>query len=477
MDLAEQIDDFIPSGQPSHSEMDSLIMLIFILVILSIFILWLGRFLYQKFVIKKAEIKIDESNSNDEILNEEKSSEQPQNSQQTTEVKTQPQPNFPKRSQSSSNLRKRITKKSLGAEIPKQRRSRSVPPPTTVSGTNEVTSLWTSRVFKWLYSDLAIVNDLLFGFITAINQTIARNTKENEILIEIVRLLPESTAPIITNIFCDKPQTVSEVFVTMNVDSTLVMQVKAFRHVSERTDVLHYRVSVKLRGNLSVAMNYTALIGEMRIEGKPDLKLSIAPIGMINLNEKNEKIIQDKICENLNKTFYETIYPIDFSVHASCPRAVRNGKNDYHSGFSYGRRLLVKIVKGEDLTFARNPFCVVEMDEPPQKNQTGSRQGSSPYWDEHFLFDLSNASSEILFEVYDCAANPKFEFPKFLGLGLVGVDEIAVGNSSFQKINLQSRPYENQDISGSIIVEFAFMEGPQVNRPQRIEGNSKIPLK
>lgn len=50
-----------------------------------------------------------------------------------------------------------------------------------------------------------------------------------------------------------------------------------------------------------------------------------------------------------------------------------------------GKRLLVKVVKGDCITNAKDPYCVIEMDEPPQKNQTGARQGSAPYWDEHFL--------------------------------------------------------------------------------------------
>lgn len=52
---------------------------------------------------------------------------------------------------------------------------------------------------------------------------------------------------------------------------------------------------------------------------------------------------------------------------------------------SSGRRLLVKVMKGEGLAHAEDPYCVVEMDEPPQKNQTGARQGKTPFWDEHFL--------------------------------------------------------------------------------------------
>lgn len=54
-------------------------------------------------------------------------------------------------------------------------------------------------------------------------------------------------------------------------------------------------------------------------------------------------------------------------------------------GMSSGRRLLVKVVKGEGLMHATDPFCIIEMDEPQQKNQTGARQGTNPYWDEHFL--------------------------------------------------------------------------------------------
>lgn len=54
MDLAEQVEDFIPVIQSrGDSEMDSLIMFIFILLILSLLLLWLGRFLYQKYKDRK----------------------------------------------------------------------------------------------------------------------------------------------------------------------------------------------------------------------------------------------------------------------------------------------------------------------------------------------------------------------------------------------------------------------------------------
>lgn len=549
MDLAEQIDDFIPSLQSAHSEMDSLIMLIFIVVIATLLIFFLGRFLYQKYLAHKAAATVTTTttsssqptttplNANAQALLQSRAAALTSSSTKSggfsgggigprrgsggnlTSLPLQKTRSLSQQPLGQAGVRKRLTRRSPGPDVPsQQRRSRSIPPPASVSGTDDTTSTWASHVFKWLYSDLVIVNDLLYGFITVINQTMARNTSEEKILIEVVRILPESTAPNISNIFVDKPMASdqSEVVVTMDVETTLVLQIKAFRQLADgKTDVLHYRANVRFRGHLSVTMNYIALAGEMRIEGYPDIKVTIASIGPIKGNSKEEKEIQDMICETLNFTIRDAIYPIDFSVHATCPRALKmdvdeygdhhamefpnpydymGGGGAYGNSFnqpaanrsmmnqspihsvSSGRRLLVKIVKGDGLMQAKDPYCVVEMDEPPQKNQTGGRQGSNPFWDEHFLFDLSPSSSEILFEVYDRPTNPN-DFPKFLGLGLVGLDELAVGASSSQVIGLQPRPYETDPVSGAIQVEFVFIEGAQVpagRRPYKLKEALKL---
>lgn len=91
--------------------------------------------------------------------------------------------------------------------------------------------------------------------------------------------------------------------------------------------------------------------------------------------------------------------------------------------------------------------------------------------------DLSNQSAEILFEAYDRGANPD-DPPKFLGLGLVGIDELVVGPSSSQILTLQPRPYETDGIvQGAITVEFVFIEGAEVPigpRPYKIKEALKI---
>ncbi|KOB75080.1 C2 domain-containing protein, partial [Operophtera brumata] len=92
------------------------------------------------------------------------------------------------------------------------------------------------------------------------------------------------------------------------------------------------------------------------------------------------------------------------------------------------KRLLVKrSIAGKSGCMA--PYCVVEMDEPPQKNQTAFKKDTvSPNWEEHFLL--------------------------FLGLGLVGIDELLAAPSQRQQIALQTRPMEEHDVSGTLTVEF-----------------------
>lgn len=93
-----------------------------------------------------------------------------------------------------------------------------------------------------------------------------------------------------------------------------------------------------------------------------------------------------------------------------------------------------------------------------------------------FFSELSPHSAEILFEIYDrpvLAGDP----PRFLGLGLVGIDELSVGPSSSQILALQPRPYETEAVSGAITVEFVFIEGAEIpagRRPYKLKEALKI---
>lgn len=62
-----------------------------------------------------------------------------------------------------------------------------------------------------------------------------------------------------------------------------------------------------------------------------------------------------------------------------------------------------------------------------------------------------------MFEIYDRGVTLSDGQHKFLGLGLVGIDELAVGPASSQILTLQPRPYETEKVSGAIYVEVGIL--------------------
>uniref|UniRef100_A0A7G3AVB4 Protein kinase c conserved region 1 n=2 Tax=Lutzomyia longipalpis TaxID=7200 RepID=A0A7G3AVB4_LUTLO len=402
-------------------------------------------------------------------------------------------------------MRKRLSRKSPGPEL--RRPSRVVQPPSNVVGPETISVTWTSQVFRWLYSDLVIVNELLHTWVQTINESMNKSLEEHGVAVEIVRVLPESPPPQLTNIFCAADETrQNDVTITMDCECTPVLQVKAFRQKSGKVETSHYKATIsRFRGRLTIKMDYYKLLGDMRCEGYPDIRIGLNSIGAIKGTTDDETHLQEVVTEILIGAIRNTIYPVDFSIYSTCPRPMEpepvevplnypihydslagnmEHLNDARAQqiasngvVSSGRRLLVKVLKGDGLAVAKDPFCVVEMDEPPQKNQTGVRQGANPVWDEHFLFDLSSLSAEILFEVYDRATTNADGQAKFLGLGLVGIDELAVGPASSQILTLQPRPYETEAVSGAITVEFVFIEGAEIptgRRPYKLKNALKI---
>ena len=81
---------------------------------------------------------------------------------------------------------------------------------------------------------------------------------------------------------------------------------------------------------------------------------------------------------------------------------------------------------------------------------------------EFFVSDLSDVTLELLFELYDEPTNA------FLGLGIVGIEELMATPSQRQIIPLQARPYENDTVSGSLTVEVRLWHFPCRCCPMRM---------
>ncbi|XP_060652999.1 uncharacterized protein LOC132789184 isoform X16 [Drosophila nasuta] len=521
MDLADQIDDYICSFEGlGDLTMDSLAMFIFLWAVLALFSVWLCKLLYHKYLNKSANAPVSASNSRQSSVapttaggaKTEKRLSEPRELMATKSKiddlskpltggasggrgRSSASPMGGGSGGSVGGPRRRMVRQSSTG--PENRKKRYVPPPSNVVGPETSSVTWTSQVFRWLYSDLVIVNELLMSWVIAINDTLRKSVEEHGVAVEVVRVLPDSPAPGLNNIFCNcEEQNPAEMLITFDCDAMPVLQVKTFRQKSGKVETSHYKVTVsRFRARMSIPMNYNTLKGEMRVDGYPDVRIAMNSVGAIKAMDQDEQQLQTVISDILTTALRDTVYPVDFSIYSTCPRAEVEplelpviypvhydslAHNMEHLGSGIlrdsqhmvsGRRLLVKIVKGEGLRDAHDPYVVIEMDEPAQKNQTGTQHGSKPYWDEHFLFELSPQSAEILFEVYDrpvIASDP----PKFLGLGLVGIDELAVGPASTQLLQLQPRPYETQPVAGAITVDFVFIEGAEIPagaRPNRLK--------
>ncbi|KAE9551675.1 hypothetical protein FO519_005115 [Halicephalobus sp. NKZ332] len=122
-------------------------------------------------------------------------------------------------------------------------------------------------------------------------------------------------------------------------------------------------------------------------------------------------------------------------------------------------RLHVNVLRAYDLKIKdvnERPFVVIEMDEPQRKYMTAMSQGKNPNWNENFDFDLSNGSDEILFEIYNPSSPDKNAENSFVGLAIVGIQELIKTKNPVQYLKLQGRPYHNDDVNGTLLVQFDF---------------------
>ncbi|XP_018306143.1 uncharacterized protein [Mycetomoellerius zeteki] len=394
-------------------------------------------------------------------------------------------------------IRKRLTRKTSGALISPSRSSRALHLP-TATGADAEAVRWVNELIVWLHHDLVILNELLATWVVSLNDFTVGSTDEHGVGVEFVRVLPETYPPTLSNIFCECDSK-DDVTITCDCEATPALQLKAFRQRGDKIDINHYRVNVnRFRARLNVVCITEKLLIDLKCDGWPEVKVSLAAVGTIK-KDLDESQLQEVVTEIVVGALRGTNVHLNLSQYPTCPRLWREPPSQ--PGFSYPthydsvntlnsmihqpsshqrlqghpasslapmqyvpgeRRLLVKVVRAIDLggqQGAVEPYCVVELDEPSQKNQTSIKKDTkNPLWDEAFLFDISHNTSEVLLEVFDHVNKSQ----RFLGLGIVGVEELVMNPSQRQIIPLQARPYEQDDITGTLTVEFLFIEGAEV---------------
>ncbi|KPJ17572.1 Calcium-independent protein kinase C [Papilio machaon] len=496
-DLAEAVDDLICSFDYMDTAMDNLVMLIFIWIVFSIILLGVAKWAYGKFGgTKPAEVEkvtkpIDDVKkstateiitSSDSVL----ATSAKVKSGSFKPAKTSFVPATPPN-------KKRLGRMSPGPEQLNIKKHQSIIVP-TCTGPDPVSVTWVNELLTWLYNDLVIVNELVQQWIISMNEFSKKSVEEHGIGVELVRAL-DSHPPNISNVFCECDSK-DDVTITCDCEATPAFQLKAFSQRGEKVEVSHYRVNVnRFRARLNVVCVTDKLTGELKCDGWPEVKVALAPVGPLRPNA-TENNLQQTISDIVVAALRNTHLPFNLAPHPTCPRLRRHVdaaprlplhydsmlQQDRHMYTSTpnttsgtiqllgDKRLLVKVVAAKDLggkTGCVAPYCVVEMDEPPQRNQTAFKKDTtSPQWEEHFLFDLSPQTAELLFEVYDRIGPPSpggaTSQHRFLGLGLVGIDELLAAPSQRQQIALQSQ--NNTQLTESALRELELSPTSAANK-------------
>uniref|UniRef100_A0A0N7ZB38 Phorbol-ester/DAG-type domain-containing protein n=1 Tax=Scylla olivacea TaxID=85551 RepID=A0A0N7ZB38_SCYOL len=336
---------------------------------------------------------------------------------------------------------------------------------------------WACNVFTWLYNSAEggkVVNKV---WLDTLNENTVKTAIETGILIEVVELMKQTPAPTLSNMVVDCSPT-DNVTITCDCDATLYLRIITTRTQGDRTTESEYACAVTpLRGRLNIAAVTAELLAVAKFDGWPEVSLTLEGIRN-NATGRDEQQMLDVINEVVSSALRNSVLEFNFQPNQTFPRFRRarqvpdpiipvgydSMSTTSHSTTSQpmgipglnGKRLLVKIVKAMGVGCEKPVFeaySVVEMDEPPQKFTTSVvKDTNSPFWDEQFLFDLSGGTLELLFELYDKSSGT------FLGLGIVGIEELVATPSQRQIIPLQSRPYENDEVSGSLTVEFLFLD-------------------
>uniref|UniRef100_A0A6G1SL04 Phorbol-ester/DAG-type domain-containing protein n=1 Tax=Aceria tosichella TaxID=561515 RepID=A0A6G1SL04_9ACAR len=297
-----------------------------------------------------------------------------------------------------------------------------------------------------------------------------------------------------------------------------------------------------LEGKLkSMAMLNEKLIVIQFIE-KPDTKILLRPVPVAT-GSSSKLINEDSLVQLILQTITQVVVDLYFGDDADFPQykhhsstysnykqklnsmikvsaseLKRQIKHDFFGALSSSgdhhhhkeRKVFVKIIRATNINYNQNVTCLMELDTPRQQAVSSTKQGSDPYWDEHFLFNISDKSYELTLELWDsinpvalitadprqpetpgsslkrqsqqssksAAAGNSTKFgtkwhkgdltagAKFLGLARVSIDELR--KNPVQKMNVALQPLGNSgpaatdlgdsSVGGELQLELLFME-------------------
>ncbi|CAC5415085.1 unnamed protein product [Mytilus coruscus] len=358
--------------------------------------------------------------------------------------------------------------------------------------TGAETTRWLNSGLNWFYLHYDSVPEFIELWVKSLNEQVLK--LGGPVQLKFERVKPGSLPPKFNEITFEAGSDNKYLFHSKVDSKDLSFAIFASQQTSGGVKLTNLTASIlKLKGTICFKCSKVGsdMILNISFVGRPDVKVQGKPVNpyqdpsdLVDI-EVVEEVVRNAIClanTDINITKWLTgstqnLPRPDTTAQPSSPRHVAEPvfetieAKEQHSAFhappqqrvqrsmSGDKRLLVKIIKASGLGSKAqvDPTCLVYLDTPAQTYSTNECRGTAnPFWDEQFLFDVNQNSSQLKFEVLD-KRKPITE--NFLGEAVVYYDELKRNPSSRQIISLQGRPERGNDIvSGSITVEFLVLD-------------------
>lgn len=351
------------------------------------------------------------------------------------------------------------------------------------------TSEWTNEIVAWLFTNMHRVPEPLDAWINSLNEAAKKvsSSSKCEVLFEGFGDNSHVTKPPrLSHISVEQgPRDHLTVKTTINIPEMNLKLVSSQRN-DDRLLVTNFDAQIRdlhgeIESRVACIANQIYLMG--CFIGRPELEIVLKNTD----STATGNVKCDAVEETIRRCLVSAVTNISLSEVLATSQQVQSGDRSPTTvvapvqemmrrlNQSYliapntnlstlPNKLRVKVIRAQRLgkDFDVNqPYVVIEMDEPAQKYTTSKGLNMSPYWEEVFEFDLTPASEEILFEIYEDTPNTEEEH-RFLGLAIVGFEEIRRSGESIHSLTLQGRPYRNDKVSGTLTVQFEFYFDPNV---------------
>jgi hypothetical protein len=135
----------------------------------------------------------------------------------------------------------------------------------------------------------------------------------------------------------------------------------------------------KISGRLSTLFDCEEKTAIAKLDGWPEIGISLP--SNPSIDQKLTEVIGDRIASAIRNSVAE----IDYSKMEGFPTAAKFSVTPKKKE-GQQRYLLIKVIRAKGVQKGcQEPYCCVELDDPPQKFQTDSVRSQDPVWNENFV--------------------------------------------------------------------------------------------